>query len=155
MPASILANSARAAEIISVVSRHEWQFVKQLINQANPDSPRLPLPEVLCSILTELGPVYVKLGQLLSTRADLLSEPYIDALSQLQSDVPAVAWDRIEPMLLEELGQRLVQHSRRALGARGATVAVVHADEERWRSYIADDERRTRIFFGMMVPPRW
>ena len=105
MPASILANSARAAEIISVVSRHEWQFVKQLINQVNPDSPRLPLPDVLCRILTELGPVYVKLGQLLSTRADLLSEPYLDALSQLQADVPAVAWERIEPMLLEELGQ--------------------------------------------------
>ncbi|WP_413439897.1 hypothetical protein [Synechococcus sp. MIT S1220] len=50
------------------------QFVKQFVNQANPDSPRLSLSDVLCSLLTELGPVYVKLGQLLSTRADLISE---------------------------------------------------------------------------------
>ena len=107
MPASFLPASARAAEIISVVTRHEWSFLRQLLKQGNSDSPRLPQPEVLCSILTELGPVFVKLGQLLSTRSDLLSEEYIEALSNLQADVPPASWDTIEPMLLEEFGRPL------------------------------------------------
>ena len=105
MAKRILANSSRAAEIIAVVTRHEWSFLRQLLNQGTTDAPRLPLPEVLCSILTELGPVYVKLGQLLSTRADLLSEPYTEALSALQSNVSAAPWENIEPMLHEELGR--------------------------------------------------
>ena len=105
MAKRFLANSSRAAEIIAVVTRHEWSFLRQLLNQGTTDAPRLPLPEVLCSILTELGPVYVKLGQLLSTRADLLSEPYTEALSALQSNVAAAPWESIEPMLREELGQ--------------------------------------------------
>ena len=105
MAVQFLANSSRAAEIIAVVTRHEWSFLRQLLNQGTTDAPRLPLPEVLCSILTELGPVYVKLGQLLSTRADLLSEPYTEALSALQSNVAAAPWESIEPMLREELGQ--------------------------------------------------
>ena len=108
MPASFLPASTRAAEIISVVTRHEWSFLRQLLKQGNSDSPRLPQPEVLCSILTELGPVFVKLGQLLSTRSDLLSEEYIEALSELQADVPPASWDTIEPMLLEEFGRPLV-----------------------------------------------
>ena len=107
MPASFLPASARAAEIISVVTRHEWSFLRQLLKQGTTDSPRLPQPEVLCSILTELGPVYVKLGQLLSTRSDLLSEEYIEALSALQADVPPASWAMVEPMLLEELGRPL------------------------------------------------
>ena len=105
MEKRILANSSRAAEIIAVVTRHEWSFLRQLLNQGTTDAPRLPLPEVLCSILMELGPVYVKLGQLLSTRADLLSEPYTEALSALQSNVSAAPWESIEPMLHEELGR--------------------------------------------------
>ena len=105
MAVQFLANSSRAAEIIAVVTRHEWSFLRQLLNQGTTDAPRLPLPEVLCSILTELGPVYVKLGQLLSTRADLLSEPYTEALSALQSNVAAAPWESIEPMLREELGR--------------------------------------------------
>ncbi|MEB3246340.1 MAG: hypothetical protein VKJ63_00585 [Synechococcus sp.] len=87
MAPKFLANSTRADEIISVVTRHEWTFLRQLLNQGPTDAPRLPQPEVLCTILVELGPVYVKLGQLLSTRADLLREDYTDALSELQADV--------------------------------------------------------------------
>jgi predicted unusual protein kinase regulating ubiquinone biosynthesis (AarF/ABC1/UbiB family) len=48
--------------------------------------------------------VYVKLGQLLSTRPDLLGEDYIEALSQLQADVPAVPWEQLRPQLEQELG---------------------------------------------------
>ena len=109
MAPKFLANSTRAAEIIAVVTRHEWTFLRQLLNQGPTDAPRLPQPELLCTILVELGPVYVKLGQLLSTRADLLREDYTDALSELQADVPAAAWETVEPLLLEALGRPVDQ----------------------------------------------
>ena len=100
---SLFDSSSRALEIIKVVTRHEWSYLTQLLSNRQADSPSLPIPDVLCSILTELGPVYVKLGQLLSTRPDLLGEDYIKALSRLQADVPAVEWEEIEPQLQHSL----------------------------------------------------
>ena len=102
---SLFDSSSRALEIIKVVTRHEWSFLLQLLNRSQAETPNLPIPEVLCRILTELGPVYVKLGQLLSTRPDLLSDDYIEALSRLQADVPAVEWEEIEPQLQASLAQ--------------------------------------------------
>ncbi|MEB3298078.1 MAG: AarF/UbiB family protein [Candidatus Sericytochromatia bacterium] len=64
--------------------------------------PTLPLPSVLRQILIELGPTYVKLGQVLSTRADLLPQPYIDELAKLQEQVPPAPWRDIEQVILEE-----------------------------------------------------
>lgn len=101
---SVFDGSSRALEIVRIVSRHEWSFLSQLLNRGDASETRLPLPSVLCNILTELGPVYVKLGQLLSTRPDLLGDDYIAALSQLQADVPAVPWEQLKPQLEQELG---------------------------------------------------
>ncbi|MEB3236094.1 MAG: AarF/UbiB family protein [Candidatus Sericytochromatia bacterium] len=64
--------------------------------------PTLPLPSVLRQILIELGPTYVKLGQVLSTRADLLPQPYIDELAKLQEQVPPAPWREIEQVIIEE-----------------------------------------------------
>ncbi|HMB74703.1 MAG TPA: AarF/UbiB family protein [Gammaproteobacteria bacterium] len=61
-------------------------------------------PEDLVSDLTELGPTFVKLGQMLSTRADLLSQPYLDALATLQDDVEAIPVETAQALLTEELG---------------------------------------------------
>jgi ubiquinone biosynthesis protein len=61
--------------------------------------------KVLCNILVELGPVYVKLGQLLSTRPDLLPPPYIEALTSLQAEVPPVAWEAVEAVIRKQLQQ--------------------------------------------------
>ena len=57
--------------------------------------------------LVELGPAYVKLGQVLSTRPDLLPPSYIDELSRLQDDVPPIPFDEVERIVHEELGHRL------------------------------------------------
>ena len=102
---SVFDGSARALEIVKIVSRHEWSFLSQLLGRGDSTETRLPLPSVLCNLLTDLGPVYVKLGQLLSTRPDLLSDDYITALSRLQADVPAVPWKEVKPYLRRELGQ--------------------------------------------------
>ena len=102
---SVFDGSARALEIVKIVSRHEWSFLSQLLGRGDSTETRLPLPSVLCNLLTDLGPVYVKLGQLLSTRPDLLSDDYISALSRLEADVPPVAWKEVKPYLRRELGK--------------------------------------------------
>lgn len=57
--------------------------------------------------LVELGPAYVKLGQVLSTRPDLLPEPYIRELETLQDDVGPIPLSEVEQTIEQELGTRL------------------------------------------------
>src|SRR5690606_32346291 len=61
----------------------------------------------LADDLVEMGPTYIKLGQLLSTRPDLLPEVYLDALTELQDDVAPIAYEVIEEIIQEELGLRI------------------------------------------------
>ena len=83
--------------------------------------------------LVELGPAYVKLGQLLSTRPDLLPEPYIHELEQLQDDVGPIPLADVEHTIEEELGARLSKLFDRfdpePLGS--ASLGQVHAAELR------------------------
>lgn len=101
--------SSRQGEILEVVFRHGWDYMRRLLVGAKPDEPQLPPPAVLCNILTDLGPVYVKLGQLLSTRPDLLPASYIDALTDLQANVAPVSWSEIELVLRRQLSEPLEQ----------------------------------------------
>jgi ubiquinone biosynthesis protein len=55
--------------------------------------------------LEELGTTFIKLGQLLSSRPDLLPDVYIEELGQLVDSVPAVPFDRIEAVLREDFGE--------------------------------------------------
>jgi ubiquinone biosynthesis protein len=55
--------------------------------------------------LEELGPTFVKLGQVLSTRPDLLPAPFIKELIKLQDTVPPVPWDSIAQVITDELGE--------------------------------------------------
>jgi ubiquinone biosynthesis protein len=101
-------SGTREAEILEVVARNGWDyFRRQLSFDAKPEAPSLPLPEVLVNILIELGPTFVKLGQILSTRPDLLSPEYIQALETLQSSVPPLPWSEIEPILIQDLQRPL------------------------------------------------
>ncbi|BAY97552.1 hypothetical protein NIES37_14940 [Tolypothrix tenuis PCC 7101] len=93
----------RQREIIEVVLRNGWDYMRRLLTGGKADEPQLPTPAVLKNILVDLGPVYVKLGQLLSTRPDLLSAGYIDELSTLQDEVPPVPWSEIEVLLRQQL----------------------------------------------------
>ena len=62
------------------------------------------LPERIVAAIQELGPTYVKLGQVLSTRPDLLPDRYIDALQVLQDDVHPIPFAAIEDRLRRNLG---------------------------------------------------
>jgi ubiquinone biosynthesis protein len=63
--------------------------------------------ESLAEDLERLGPTFVKLGQLLSSRSDLLRPEYIDALSRLQDDCEPFPFSDVELIVQEELGVRM------------------------------------------------
>ena len=73
------------------------------------DAPSEGAPEELARDLEELGPTFVKLGQLLSTRTDLLPAPYLDALARLQDQVEPVPFPDIARVIEAELGGPIEQ----------------------------------------------
>jgi predicted unusual protein kinase regulating ubiquinone biosynthesis (AarF/ABC1/UbiB family) len=79
--------------------------------------------------LVELGPAYIKLGQALSTRPDLLPAPYIAELERLQDDVSPVPFDEIREVVERELRGRLsklfASFDERPLGS--ASLGQAHA----------------------------
>ena len=60
--------------------------------------------DILLNILLTLGPTFIKLGQLLSTRPDILPPAYIEVLEDLQDDVPPAPWAESRRVLEDELG---------------------------------------------------
>ena len=59
---------------------------------------------VLLDILLTLGPTFIKLGQILSTRPDILPPAYIEVLEGLQDDVPPASWEESQTVIEEDLG---------------------------------------------------
>ncbi|GAB6907064.1 ABC-1 domain-containing protein [Desulfosarcina cetonica] len=88
----------------------------------------LPDPARIRRILEELGPSFIKLGQLMSSRGDLFPPEYIDELTKLQDQVPPVAFEEIRGLIESELGEPLEQLftsiDEKVLAA--ASVAQVH-----------------------------
>lgn len=87
----------------------------------------LSRPVRLRLALEELGPTFIKLGQVLSTRPDMVPPEYIQELQKLQDDVPRVPWDIIEAQLKHDLGDlsKLFEHIEETPMA-AASMAQVH-----------------------------
>src|SRR6202142_2278161 len=66
-----------------------------------------PAPEELADDLEKMGPTFIKFGQLLSTRADLLPESYLKALARLQDKVKPFPYAEVEQIVASELGIRI------------------------------------------------
>ena len=64
----------------------------------------MPPPQRVRRALEELGPTFVKLGQILSTRVDQFEPEWIAEFSQLQDHAPACAWTEVHAQLCEDLG---------------------------------------------------
>jgi predicted unusual protein kinase regulating ubiquinone biosynthesis (AarF/ABC1/UbiB family) len=70
-------------------------------------SETAPKAEELAADLEKLGPTFIKLGQLLSTRADLLPSPYLEALTRLQDRVEPFAYEEVDRIVSGEIGVRI------------------------------------------------
>jgi predicted unusual protein kinase regulating ubiquinone biosynthesis (AarF/ABC1/UbiB family) len=66
-----------------------------------------PKPEALADDLEKMGPTYIKFGQLLASRPDLLPEPYLKALARLQDKVKPFPYEQVEEIISSELGIRI------------------------------------------------
>ena len=110
-----LENRERLSEIVEVLRRNE---ITKGIS-----------PEKLCAIIEELGPTFIKLGQILSMRSDFLPKEYCDALTRLRTDVQPMPYEQVVRIVERAYGQKLDEVFDRfddqALGS--ASIAQVHA----------------------------
>ena len=85
-------------------------------------------PDKLAHILEELGPTFIKIGQLLSTHSDILPEPYTEALKKLQNSVEPVPYEEVVEQIETAYGQPIREvfpfFDKKALGS--ASIAQVH-----------------------------
>jgi len=110
-------NLLRWREILTVLRRHglaDWlsQFPQLPFRDWLKDSDGQPLTsfsreERLRMVLTELGPTFIKLGQVLASRPDLVGAQVANEFKKLHSNVPALDFETIRGTLEQELGFRL------------------------------------------------
>ncbi len=96
------------------IARLLWKYgrfdlVKHMdIDEAErPDRLEDSKPEQLADDLEAMGPTFIKLGQVLSGRPDLLSDPYLKALARLQDSVKPFPYGDVEDIITAELGVRI------------------------------------------------
>ena len=131
-------NAPRFREIISTITKYglaNWikendpQFIKGLLKSSKGDRITDMSPETrLRMALTELGTTFIKLGQVLSTRADLIGPAMADELTKLQANVPPDDEETVRHTVENELGQPLealfVEFDLKAMGS--ASIGQVH-----------------------------
>lgn len=99
--ASLLWKYGRS-DVVRQMSTHE-AFDPEVLQAGNKDVQ----PEQLADDLEAMGPTFVKIGQVLAGRPDILPEPYRKALARLQDKVKPFPYEDVERIILEELGVRI------------------------------------------------
>lgn len=104
----------RYREIVKILSKHGLGHVLEFIEtntrvgtrrrKQEINEPPVGTAQRLRMVLEELGPTFIKLGQILSTRPDLLPPVYISQLELLQDRVPPVAFEEIQKTVEREMG---------------------------------------------------
>lgn len=92
--------TARSFAVTRVLAGHAREWLADVLGGRRGDGPRHAR-----EALAELGPTFVKLGQVLSTRPDLVPPRYEAALATLQDSAPPVASDAVRRALRRELGR--------------------------------------------------
>lgn len=139
---SMVRDLPRLHEITSVLIRYGWGDVVRLMGlarvleragrllhwQTSSDISRLDLPVRIRLALTELGPTFVKLGQVLATRVDVFPPAWIEEFEHLHSHVPPVPFEQLRPQLEARWGKRVeeVFASFETEAFAAASIAQVH-----------------------------
>ncbi|WP_455209070.1 ABC1 kinase family protein [Kaarinaea lacus] len=133
----------RLRDIVSVLVRYGFSDAVQRMGlatilesagkllhiKAASDLTKLDTPQRIRFAMEELGPTFVKLGQILSTRVDLFPPEWIAEFEKLQDQVPPVPFDKVRKQLTEDLGsppeEIFTQLETKPLAA--GSIAQVHA----------------------------
>jgi len=131
---------ARLRDISTILARHgfgavvtslklaEVAGVNKIADNLNYDANKYSVAERIRLSVEELGPTFIKLGQILSTRPDLVPADIIEQLQHLQDDVPPMPWDDVEYQVETQLGDKVDSifktFSREPLAC--ASIAQVH-----------------------------
>ncbi|HET8753377.1 MAG TPA: AarF/UbiB family protein [Salinimicrobium sp.] len=91
------------SDLLNETSSHAMNEEEAVDNLSKYDQS----PEELVEDLKKMGPTYIKLGQLLSTRPDLLPDRYLEALTCLQDDLPTIPYEEIREIVEEEIGDKI------------------------------------------------
>ncbi len=111
----------RGREIVRVLLKHGFaetlsdsglaKWAKDTLEMdlfsVSPEEQKLSRNQRIRRVIEDLGPTFIKIGQILSTRPDLLPIDLVDELKKLQSDVAPVPFEKINDALLQEFGDRL------------------------------------------------
>lgn len=132
-----LKNAGRLRTIVGVFARHGFyniaekielgQFLMARIHRAS-DPEKFSTAERVRKSFEELGPAFVKLGQLLASRPDLVPEDFVAEFSKLHDQVNPLPFETVEQVLKEEFGNQLYEHfeSIDATPLGSASIAQVH-----------------------------
>lgn len=109
-------NRQRLMEIVDVVRKHDIVHGGMT-------------PDKMCAIIEELGPTFIKLGQILSMRSDILPKEYCEALTRLRSSVAPMPYSQVASIVEGSYGRPISEvfqsFDEQALGS--ASIAQVHA----------------------------
>lgn len=115
--------------------RRSYQLLAQDTNELDDETRRAQLQilhtqnaQKVTALCRRNGATWIKMAQIMSCRPDLLPRAYIDELKALQNDAPAVPFEALEPVLIEELGSDWRSHFRDVdtVPVATASIAQVH-----------------------------
>ena len=133
-------NIQRMRHIVAVLIKHGFYSVVERMNlhrllpltkrfrKRTVEEPERSIPERIRLVFEELGPTFIKLGQLLSTRPDIFSEEYIEEFRKFQDKVPPFPFEKAVSQIEKELKvsiSQLFQNIEKTPVA-AASIAQVH-----------------------------